>query len=309
MRLLPLICLLPLLVTAKQLSFTHQGEEVRVRWEQGKEAKSLSYQLAPGKIPPLIAFPPERFRREILQGLLQQGQRQFPTVAFRLGRDGELNLSARRQESVNQAMEWLNKRRPELEQAWLSRYYFQTFTDPAGAEAVKQDHVRIAMESREELAPLASQLKQEGGDEMAARRKSAEAVLAFVQAIPYALLDNSGVRGGRGFLSPRQVLLQNRGDCDSKVTLMAALLGQIHPEMRQLMIFTPDHALLGLALPASAGEQTLEWEGENYLLMEPTGPAELPIGQLARTSQVMVESGQFRAQPVQATVRNSTASR
>ncbi|MDO2948464.1 transglutaminase domain-containing protein [Aeromonas simiae] len=309
MRLLPLLLLLPLSLCAKQLSFVRSGDEVSVRWEQGQEAQALTYRLERGTLPPLLIFSPERLRRDTLQTLLQQGKEQFPGVRFRLGPGGELTLQARSQQAVDAAMAWLATTRPKVEDEWLLARYFQRFTDPAGGEVVKQDHVRIALESRAELAPLAEQFKEEGGSEEEARRKSTAAVLAFVQAIPYALLDNSGIRGGRGFLAPRQVLLQNRGDCDSKVTLMAALLGQIYPNLKQLMIFTPDHALLGVELTASGEEQTLEWAGTRYLLMEPTGPAELPLGTLARSSQVMVESGQFRAQPVQATETNSTATR
>ena len=180
------------------------------------------------------------------------------------------------------------------------QHYFQPFTPPDGGPAIKQDHVRIALESRAELAPLAEQLKQEGATETEARQKTVAHMLDFIQAIPYQLLDSQSGRSGKGFLSPRQVLEQNRGDCDSKVTLMAAMLAQLFPELKQVMVFAPGHALLGVALPAKPGDETLMWEGESYLLLEPTGPGQFAMGQIASTSKTLIDSKQLNVQPVQA---------
>ena len=105
---------------------------------------------------------------------------------------------------------------------------FPALSAPDGAAAIKQDHVRIALESRSELAPLAEQLKQQGSTETEARQKTVAHMLDFVQSIPISC--STASRGAReGLLSPRQVLEQNQGDCDSKVTLMAAMLAQLFP--------------------------------------------------------------------------------
>jgi hypothetical protein len=87
----------------------------------------------------------------------------------------------------------------KLEAAWLTQHYFQPFTAPDGAPAIKQDHVRIALESRDELAPLMEQLKQEGATETEARQKTVAHMLDFIQAIPYQLLDSQSGRLARGF--------------------------------------------------------------------------------------------------------------
>ena len=52
-------------------------------------------------------------------------------------------------------------------------------------------------------------------------------------------------------------------------------------------------------LPAKPGDVTLNWQGQNYLLLEPTGPATLPAGQIASTSKTLVDSKQLSVQPVQ----------
>jgi hypothetical protein len=288
--------------SAGQTYFNSHGGQLNVGWQdKDGKAQQLTYRLEPGKLPPLIAYRPARMQEEVLQSLLQQAATEFPAVQIALSRpDMELKIKGRQPDQVNKALAWLTQQRDKLESEWLKQYYFQPFTPPDGVPAIKQDHVRIALESRTELAPLADQLKQTGTTETEARQKTVAHMLGFIQAIPYQLLDSQSGRSGKGFLSPRQVLEQNRGDCDSKVTLMAAMLAQLFPELKQAMVFVPGHALLGVALLAKPGEATLSWEGETYLLMEPTGPGQFAMGRIASTSQTLVDSKQLSVQPVQA---------
>jgi len=44
----------------------------------------------------------------------------------------------------------------------------------------------------------------------------------------------------------------------------------------------------------------LMWEGESYLLLEPTGPGQFAMGQIASTSKMLIDSKQLNVQPVQA---------
>ncbi|HCH54329.1 MAG TPA: hypothetical protein DE109_12775 [Aeromonas sp.] len=292
--------LLALPASAGQTYFNSNGGQLNVGWQDREgQPQQLSYRLEAGKLPPLIAYRPARMQEEVLQTLLQQAELEFPEVQFSLSRPSlALSLKSRNADKAREASLWVKPEQARLEAEWLKQHYFQPFTPPDGAPAIKQDHVRIALESRAELAPLAEQLKQEGATETEARQKTVAHMLDFIQAIPYQLLDSQSGRSGKGFLSPRQVLEQNRGDCDSKVTLMAALLAQRFPELKQAMVFVPGHALLGVALPARPGQATLSWQGESYLLLEPTGPAQLPMGQLAPTSKTLVDSKQLSVQPV-----------
>ncbi|WP_314927967.1 transglutaminase domain-containing protein [Aeromonas piscicola] len=288
--------------SAGQTYFNSHGGQLNVGWQdKDGKAQQLTYRLESGKLPPLIAYRPARMQEDVLQSLLQQAATEFPEVQIALSRpDMKLHLKSRNQDKAREALAWATRQRSKLESEWLKQHYFQPFTPPDGVPAIKQDHVRIALESRAELAPLAEQLKQAGTTETEARQKTVAHTLGFIQAIPYQLLDSQSGRSGKGFLSPRQVLEQNRGDCDSKVTLMAAMLAQLLPELRQAMVFVPGHALLGVALPAKPGEATLSWEGETYLLMEPTGPGQFAMGRIASTSQMLVDSKQLSVQPVQA---------
>ena len=292
--------LLALPASAEQTYFNSNGGQLNVGWQDREgQPQQLSYRLEAGKLPPLIAYRPARMQEEVLQSLLRQAALEFPEVQFSLSRPSlALSLKSRNADKAREASLWVKPEQTRLEAEWLKQHYFQPFTPPDGAPAIKQDHVRIALESRAELAPLAEQLKQEGATETEARQKTVAHMLDFIQAIPYQLLDSQSGRSGKGFLSPRQVLEQNRGDCDSKVTLMAALLAQRFPELKQAMVFVPGHALLEVALPAGPGQATLSWQGESYLLLEPTGPAQLPMGQLAPTSKTLVDSKQLSVQPV-----------
>ena len=300
---LSLLCLLlSLPALGGQTYFNSNGGQLNVGWQdRDGKAQQLSYRLEAGKLPPLIAYRPARMQEEVLQTLLQQAALEFPEVQFSLARPSlALSLKSRNADKAREASLWVKPEQARLEAEWLKQHYFQPFTAPDGAAAIKQDHVRIALESRSELAPLAEQLKQQGSTETEARQKTVAHMLDFVQSIPYQLLDSQSGRQGKGFLTPRQVLEQNQGDCDSKVTLMAAMLAQLFPELKQAMVFVPGHALLGVALPAKPGEATLNREGETYLLMEPTGPAQLAMGQLAPTSKTLIDSKQLSVQPVRA---------
>ncbi|MBV7597299.1 transglutaminase domain-containing protein [Aeromonas sp. sia0103] len=299
---LALLCaLLVLPAGASQRYFNNSGGQIDTGWQDSEgKSQQVSYQLAPGTLPPLIAYRPDRMQEEVLQRLLQQAVIDFPEVQFSLSRpDLLLSIKSRNAEQARAARDWVGPERSKLEAEWLKQHYFQPFTPPDGHPAIKQDHVRIALESRQELAPLTELLTQEGATETEVRQQTVAQMLDFIQAIPYRLLDSPSGRTGKGFLSPRQVLEQNQGDCDSKVTLMAAMLAQRFPELPQAMVFVPGHTLLGVALPAKPGDATLAWEGQTYLLLEPTGPAQLPMGQIASTSKTLVDSKQWKVQPVQ----------
>ena len=146
-------------------------------------------------------------------------------------------------------MSWLTQQQDKLESEWLKQHYFQPFTAPDGAAAIKQDHVRIALESRSELAPLAEQLKQQGSTETEARQKTVAHMLDFVQSIPYQLLDSQSGRQGKGFkpasgAGAEPGRLRQQGDPDGRHA------GPALSQVKQAMVFVPGHALLGVALPA-----------------------------------------------------------
>lgn len=203
---LPLLCglWLALPVCAGQTYFNSSGGQLNVGW-QDKDGKvqQLTYRLEAGKLPPLIAYRSARMQEDVLQSLLQQGVAEFPAVQFSLSRpEMELRLKGRQPEQVAKAMSWLTQQRDKQEAAWLKLHYFQPFTAPDGAAAIKQDHVRIALESRSELAPLAEQLKQQGSTETEARQKTTAQISTSCRPSPINCSTASRAARARAFSAP-----------------------------------------------------------------------------------------------------------
>lgn len=93
------------------------------------------------------------------------------------------------------------------------------------------------------------------------------------------------------------------------MALLASLWRYLKPEIPQVLLFVPDHALLGIALPTRGQDETASAAGRRWLLVEPTGPAELTAGQIGAASKLYIQSRSFQAVPVQAIDKNSTPSR
>lgn len=64
------------------------------------------------------------------------------------------------------------------------------------------------------------------------------------------------------------------------------------------LILLPEHALLGVALTPKAGEQTLQYGDTKYVLFEPTGPAQLPFGEIAEQSRIAIANRQFTVEEI-----------
>ena len=76
------------------------------------------------------------------------------------------------------------------------------------------------------------------------------------------------------------------------------LLRGLYPDLPLGLVLLPDHALLGVAMPAEAGEQTLRLSGHRLLLVEAAGPANLPPGVLGRESLRYLEAKRYTHLPV-----------
>ena len=145
------------------------------------------------------------------------------------------------------------------------------------------DYGRMALHFVPGLQPLAlalAGLVPNGSD-----RARLALALAFIQNIPYDPV--AAGRPDNGFEVPSIFLVQNKGDCDTKTVAMASLLGTLLPRVATVIVIIPGHpghAILGAALPLQAGERSLHYEGRDYLLMEPVGPALMLPGIVSHVS-------------------------
>ena len=127
-------------------------------------------------------------------------------------------------------------------------------------------------------------------------RKVTNYVLSFIQNIPYSPLDSRISSSGAGFNTPLKLLWENQGDCDSKVTLTASLLRALMPRISMVLVFIDQHAFIGIAIPPNGDEIAIIENGVTYVLAEPTGPALLPLGELAPSSEQAIYNGHYITQ-------------
>ena len=312
-----LLLLLPTLGSARQLAFEREGPQLHYRWQPPAPVAAGKVQELTLSLPEQSelrvyrAWRPEAARRTLYTRLLRAARQQWPEVFFELRRQDPWQIAIRTPDpqQLPEVQKWLVQEESRQLSGLLDENFQREGKDPLGRTGIQPDYNRIIDISSSELGDVAEALLQAAGGEQTPPRDLFNYLLAFVQAIPYQQLQSEDGRRGSGFLLPQQVLSNNRGDCDSKVTLLASLWRYLQPEIPLVLLFVPDHALLGVALPAQGAEETLTVAGGRWLLAEPTGPAELSAGELSAPSRLYIQSRSYQAELVQAIDKNSTPNR
>lgn len=125
------------------------------------------------------------------------------------------------------------------------------------------------------------------------------AVLSMVQtAVRYKIpppIEN-GLHTG-GLLPPARTLLSGWGDCDTKTGLLASILGNWNT-LRMVGIAVPGHYLMAIRRLPGKGDVFVRYEGLEYVLVEPAGPAWLEPGMVgtATTALLAGEEG-YKVEP------------
>jgi hypothetical protein len=209
-----------------------------------------------------------------------------------VGQDIKIQVNSR---SDSYLRKWQSQMATEQESAfddYLSQNYYTRFEALYGQKAVKPDHIRFANESVDVLKPVAQALYELIPADSSSR-EYINLVLSWVQSIPYNTLENRLTSNGSGYSPPLKVISDNRGDCDSKSVLTAALLKALVPGIDLNMVFLNNHALLAANLPHRDHEQKIVIGSSEFLLLEPTGPALLLAGQVGRQSENAIAGGQY----------------
>lgn len=183
----------------------------------------------------------------------------------------------------------------EIEQKETDKHFkknfYQAFVNHDNQTGIKVNHIDVANSSVADFKSLKNIILEKVSIKNI--RKVTNYVLGFVQNIPYSTLESRISSSGAGFNPPATLIWENQGDCDSKMTLTATLLRALMPRIDMAMIYINQHAFIGIAIPAEAGEMTVAHEGIVYLLAEPTGPALYPLGKLAPESELAINQGQY----------------
>ena len=199
------------------------------------------------------------------------------------GQDIHVQVTSRSNKLIDKWQRSMNQSQEKATEQYLLENYYSHFRSHLGQKAVKPDHLRYISENKAALLPIA-QAVYDKLPTNSETRAYVNLVLSWVQSIPYNALKNRLTSNGAGYLPPLSVVNNNQGDCDSKTVLMASLVRSLLPDVKMTMVYLPNHALLGIVLPFRTDEQTLDVKGLDYLLMEPTGPAKIPLGDIANRS-------------------------
>lgn len=209
-----------------------------------------------------------------------------------------IGVRSRDQEKLKAVQTHLTEAKEKALNDYLHEHYYTRYRTSFNEKAIKPDHVRYMKELTDVLIPL-SQAFYEKVVVRSDAREYFNLLLGWVQSIPYDALDNRIQSNGSGFAPPAQLLNENRGDCDSKSVLTASIARAFLPDTPMVLILLPDHALLGIALTPRKGEKTLNANGETYVLIEPTGPAKLKIGQVADNTALAIAQGKYTLEKIQ----------
>ncbi len=126
------------------------------------------------------------------------------------------------------------------------------------------------------------------------------AVAAMAQtAMEYRIPpDSIGDKQTGGILPPPQAFVQGWGDCDTKTALVMSVLSN-GGQVRMVGLAIPNHYLMAIQQNPNRGDAYIDYQGEPYVLVEPTGPAWLPPGQVGEETLSFLRSGRdFEIEPI-----------
>jgi len=173
-------------------------------------------------------------------------------------------------------------------QEYLKAHYM--IEDESG-QYVFPDHLRVAEKYRRDMSNVARAIQQQTSG--MSLRDRVNFALNWVQSIPYNTLLDRKTTSGAGFVAPPGLIALNQGDCDTKSVALGAILRNLSPKTRIMMVYVPGHAFLGLSIPAQQGDRTLVIDGQRFVLIEPAGPGVLPVGIISNQAETELRGAQF----------------
>ena len=297
-------------VTAKQLIFEkkHQGRSTQFNYQwldADNKKQSFSFNIANARLNGDF-----RHFKALRPSLLQMHSlRKLKTAASKIDpRKGQVILQPT-YDGIEFTVSGTDPIWIETQSAKLQTLYQQSLTEYLHQEyyiefdsfhsqqegnqiSYKPDHKRFVKESGKTLESVAKALTDKFP--RANARTIATFLLSWIQSIPYNRLESRKTSNGSGFSPPNRLLANNQGDCDSKVVLMAALMREIFPRLRIAIIYIPEHALIGFNISHIQGDEIIDIDGLDYSLAEPTGPAILPIAEIAEQSKRYIDSNIYQ---------------
>jgi|TARA_R100001530_G_scaffold125669_3_gene94279 hypothetical protein len=246
----------------------------------------------------------ERSQRELTHQLNRYiRQQQWQGIQARLTpRQQSVELvtaNSRTQEKQAQLTEYKRLLREYYNERWndyLEANFYRQLTLPPGEQGIIPDHPAIASEMTAVLRPLIQAIGEQLGNNT--QRNYINYIASFIQQIPYNDLSSKLDSRGDGFVPPNQLLYYNQGDCDSKVTLMSSVIKEIIETPKMAIIYLPNHAVFGISISSRSDDISVKHNGVNYILVDVTGPAAMPLGQVGGETEFQVNTEQYTVVPI-----------
>lgn len=291
-------------VQAKQISFSKKESEnyytFSYQWtDHEKVRQSMHFNLTKPalfeRFRSLKPYQSEFAQRTVLHQIKKQLKQQPLTgaqVVF-MKQQGQIviKINGQDDDKVTATYQKIESIKKEVTKEYFKKNYYQRFTTVDQQTGIKVDHVKIAQQSVADFKALKPIILKKVPIENI--RKVTNFVLSFVQSIPYSTLESRLTSSGAGFISPAKLLWENQGDCDSKMTLTTTLLRALMPRIKLAMIYIDQHAFIGINMPAKANETSIQYQGVNYLLADPTGPALYSLGHLGPDSELAINQKRY----------------
>lgn len=294
-------------INAKQISFSKYLKDdhhtFNYQWlDHDNQQQSMSFSLTKAALFERFRmlksyqgeFAQKSIMRTVRKQLKDEPLKGVQTFFVQKNGDMIIQIKGRNDEDVAQGYQKVKEIEKKASEQYFKDNYYQLFTTHDEQSGVKVNHVSIANESIADFKSLKPIILDKVSIQNV--REVTNFVLSFVQTIPYSTLESRITSSGAGFNPPAKLLWENQGDCDSKMALTATILRALMPRMNMAMIYIDQHAFIGIAIPATAGEMSIEHLGVNYLLGEPTGPALYKLGELAPESELAIDQGRYIAE-------------
>ncbi len=203
----------------------------------------------------------------------------------------QYSVQAAEPEKAQQMMATLAAEQTKALNDYLAKGYYYLLDDPVKGKGVIPDHLLFMQDALGQLQPVADAFIANYGKNNI--RQIAAQLTAWIQQIPYRDLDNRLESNGNGYAPPVQLIFDHSGDCDSKAVLWATVMRLIFPTLMIKIIYLPNHAVIAAQVPATDTEQVIDFADSSLLLIDPTGPAQLKLGQVGDEYQAALQSKQF----------------
>jgi hypothetical protein len=103
-----------------------------------------------------------------------------------------------------------------------------------------------------------------------------------------------------GLLPPLEAITSGKGDCDTKVALLASILLNWN-RIKIVGVGVPGHYLMGVLRNPAKGDAFVDYKGLHYVLIEPAGPGWLPPGSIdKKTAALLNANSRIRIEPITA---------